>query len=241
MSHPATTMWSFWIANEHLSSSHIDSNATMLRSSSAPAIQVMDFWRREQFSALGEVVRSLPYERLLMLRDDQDVVRSVDEATFNASRPQDRFCCHDRAVELDRVLNEPVLLGPTAYRILRHFFVFSVSTPGLSSWLSELLRCRPLKAHSLEIARYRPGDFIAEHTDHLGDRVCNIVTYLDDTHEDHGGTLSVVGPSGGARRYHPHYNSLVVLPIAQHNRHSVEAWRTELGRHSISISFRETA
>jgi hypothetical protein len=97
-------MWSFWIAEEHLDSSRIGLNAAKLRSSSVPAIQVMDFWRREQFSALREAVRSLPYERLLMLRDEQDVVRAVDEATFNISRPQDRFCRHDRAVEFDRAL-----------------------------------------------------------------------------------------------------------------------------------------
>ena len=91
----------------------------------------------------------------------------------------------------------------------------------------------------MEIARYHPGDFIAEHTDDLGDRVCNIVTYLDDARETDGGSLSVVGKAGEKGVLQPSFNSLVILPIGQQNRHSVAPWRTELGRHTISISFRK--
>src|SRR3954469_5358224 len=104
-------MWSYWIADEHHDPLSIQARATALRSSTVPAVQVSEFWRRDLFTDLAEAVRKLPYEQLLMVRDGPKAVREVDAAQFVCSPVGDHFCRHDRAVDLNRAINDPVLLG----------------------------------------------------------------------------------------------------------------------------------
>lgn len=238
MQHAAAPMWSTWITERSTDLAWIDAARGSFRDSSVPAFQIMDFWRSERIAPLAAALDSLTWERLLVLRDGPEAVRAVDEDTFQAAPQAERFSRHDRAVALDRALNDPDQLAARDCAALRLFVAFAVVTPALATWLSELMGCGQLKARSLEFSRYREGDFIAEHTDAVGNRVCNLVSYLEpDCGEDQGGMLVVTGKTGELGVFRPRYNSVVVLPIDPANHHRVDPWHGPTGRRTVSISF----
>lgn len=234
--HPAADLWAFWISDAYAGPGALAAARSRLTSSRFPALFLDGFWREKNLVQLAGAVEQLPWERLLVVRNGAEVL-PVDEAAFQACPRAERFSAHDRAVDVQAALDDTEPSDGPAQGALRGFFAFAVLTPGLSSWVSELLDCGPLRVLSLELSRYRPGDFIARHSDAVGTRAVNLVTYLDGAPAEPGaGSLHVTGP-GGSGVIPPLRNRIVVLPIAAENSHWVSPWSGPAGRHTISLSF----
>jgi hypothetical protein len=234
----AGPMWRFWISDAYTRPAGIASIARTLSDPGPPAAAVANFWKPEQWSRLGDAVQELNWQRMLVLREGENV-RAAAEAEFEAAPASARFSRHDRAVGIDRALDDPDAVSAPARQVLREFFAFSVLTPALATWVSEVLGCSTLKAATIEISRFGEGDFIAPHDDCVGERRCNLVSYLDpDYTEGDGGCLAVAGAgAAGEAVFRPCFNTAILLPIAPQNRHWVEPWRAATGRRAVSISF----
>ena len=234
----AQGMWRLWIDDRYADETGIAEQSRALAQSRSPCLALTDFWQVEKWRRLHDAVDQLGWERLMVLRDG-DEVRVVDEAAFAAASPNSRFSCHDRAIDIGGALNGVGTISAPAQTILREFFAFAVLTPALATWISEVLGGLAVKVGSVEFSRYRAGDFIAQHDDCVGARRCNLVSYLDVGHDQgDGGALRVTGETGEAV-FQPRFNMAVLLPLAPTNRHWVEPWRAEPGRNNVSISFVE--
>jgi hypothetical protein len=238
MEHPAARMWSTWISQSYTRYDSLERARDKLKNGPVPALQLPKFWSTERVSGLGKATDALTWERHFLVCGEADSVRAVNESAFTATPPDRRFCRHDRAIEIGQTLDGSAHVRSEHLALLRFFFAFSVLTPGLASWIAELLDSGPLRAGSIEISRYRSGDFITKHNDAVGKRICNLVSYLGVTPSDRcGGFLVVTGSSGEHETFLPSYNSVVILPIAKENFHEVTPWERGLGRMTISISF----
>lgn len=232
----ARGLWHLWINDRYADPAGMAELTRTLALPTIPCMKLTDFWRVEKWQQLHDAVGELSWERLMVLRDG-DNVRAVDRATFEAAVPDAHFSRHDRAINIDGALNLGGAISDPAQAILREFFAFAVLTPALAAWVSEILGGAAVKAGSVEFSRYRDGDFIASHDDCVGARRCNLVSYLDGgTDQRDGGALRVAGNDSEAV-VQPRFNTAVLLPLAPTNRHWVEPWRGALGRISVSISF----
>ncbi len=234
-------MWGNWINAENLSSASIAKFRGSIADGPCPVVQIDAFWRADRLPALAAAIRELPHwERLLVLREDDGAVRAVTDDEFSAAPSARHFSRHDRAARIEAELGGTPSISLEAQRLLRQFFAFAVLTPAFATWVGELFGLRSLEASSIEFARYGRGDYIAEHTDAVGDRVCHVVTYFDaDYAASDGGSLIVWGQDGRPASLAPRFNSAVVLAIDAANRHRVEEWTAARpGRWTASIAFR---
>jgi len=225
---PAAPLWRNFL--------NLEASATEM----AAARRVVDFWRPEKAHAMAALLGRFPtWERHFLVRDEGERVRAVDSEEYSTVPVPRRFCQHDRAGHLQRHLGADSLLSAEDRRILRQFFAFCVLTPALALWVSEQLGVGPLQATSVEVSRYGPRDFIVEHTDAVGPRIANLVTYFDPEYQPkEGGTLSIKDSEGNVVSFPPRFNSAVLLTLADRHAHWVEPWSSaRMGRLTMSISF----
>jgi len=236
----ATDMWTNWIDARHVSCETVDELRRRVHDEISPVLQLDGFWHPEKFRALAASVRALPqWERLLVLYDESGGVRTASDNQFEAAALARRFSSHDRAIGIEQQLGSSPTIAVEHQRWLRQFFAFAILTPALSSWVGEVFDRRGVGVTSVEFARYRRGDYIAEHTDAVGQRLCHLVTYFDEDYAPaDGGGLVVFGRDGRQHRCEPRFNSAILLPLDPANRHRVEPWTAQRpGRWSASIAF----
>lgn len=136
--------------------------------------------------------------------------RRVDQETFAASAPADRFASW-ATVDLEILGNKPPL-GPLLEFLRSPHFLQTLEALG-----------RPgVKPPSLKLRRYRAGDFFSSHCD--GDRGLGVLIHFTEPpwREGDGGRLIYEPSTGDELCLPPLFNSAVFLPYSLKATHRVE-------------------
>ncbi|WP_386175093.1 2OG-Fe(II) oxygenase [Sulfitobacter sp. R86518] len=230
-------MWANWINERHTSPDTFAQAQDAIRAGEA-ALPFKGLWKEVPFLALSKAVPNLTWEKMRVLRDGGAAVRQVTELEFYASPQALRFSAHDRAICLDEALNGNGTLTEIEQKALRYFFAFAILTPALSTWVSMVLDTDQISATSVEFTRYASEDFISPHTDAVGTRVANLVTYFDQENLHAGGGVLVArNKAGQERTFLPSSRDAVLLPVHPEQTHWVTPWKNEVGRYTVSIGF----
>lgn len=230
-SQPLAELWYSWINHRYINHSCANDKWH--------SISFSNFWQSSVFDNLSLVFERLTWERLCVVNDLKDTVKAVTRDEFEKTPQAYRFSCHDRAIDINRLLQNEKL--DKAQLFLRRLIVFCVISPALSQWVSMASGIKNLKVKSIEFSRYRKGDFINMHSDTHENRVCNLVCYFDSVAKiDSGGVLEVYENQILMQQYKPCRNQVILLNIQDNYSHLVTPWKRGTGRNTLSIAFVRT-
>jgi len=158
----------------------------------------------------------------------------VTEQAWRAAPATQRFSAGEYAAMDEVVKQPPAELVP----LVR----FALTGSVLKTWLA-LCFDVPVRINSCELVRYRPGDFLAPHTDRIDGRLFGCNLYFDpNLLADSGGKLGFRPMGGPWAHLVPTSGALSLIPITLEHEHEVEPWQEgRVGRQTLAMSFRREA
>lgn len=204
---------------------------------SGTALSVPDFLDIRLALELQAAVKALPiWVRSLCLLGGSGSFEEVTEDRWWNAEEHLRMTSQDLARPLNAISSHANIPAHQK-ELLLDFLRFFVAGVEVRRWLFGIYGFMSTGV-SLEFARYQHGDFLAEHSDLLGDRVLAMNIYLDDWKDSDGGTLGFRNGSGEHCFIQPSFNSVSLLPIQKGCVHWVDEWtRSAPGRETVCIGF----
>jgi hypothetical protein len=195
------------------------------------------FLRPEVHQALRAALDALPNWRHLhaikLGERELDALEDVPHAAFLRTPPRRRWGSQELADPLEAAATEQL------DEIVSDWISFVLAPEGLSDWIAQITG-RPIQQRkTLELSRYRPGDYITPHSDLHDGRILGVNCYLGRAwRPGDGGQLGFENEAGLVHHCAPLPNCAALLPVRAGCLHWVEPWSApSVGRLTASVSF----
>lgn len=235
----AVALWAHWINEPYLSESAISSVRQSFRARPRRPVILKNFLVPHKAQYLATAFEQISaWEHAHSVLDENDQLITIDRSEWEMLPEAKRWSRQGIAAPLSRLLNDDD--APASRATLRHFALFTITTPALRSWLASVIGVELDQQVTCELVRYGPGDFITAHADTHDPRIIGVNFYLGALWKpEDGGQLGYRNENGEVFSLDPEFNSLSIIPIHQHCVHWVSEWRSSSpGRYTFCLSFR---